>query len=371
MEPLAHTLAGACLSETGLKRLTPLAASTLIIAANLPDVDGACYLDNADLAFGFRRGLTHGVLAWLILPLVLTLAMVAFDRLVRRRFRPNAVPARPQALLWLSTAGVLSHPFLDWLNTYGVRLLMPFSDRWFYGDTLFIVDPWLWIMLGGAVMIAWTVSHRGVMLWAAIGTATTLLIVANPLVAEWARMAWLVSLVVLIAARLLVPPAARPKAAVAALTLAGVYIATMYGGSRVAERQVRALVAQRGWQVARVASMPIPADPTRRVVIAETPTQYLLFPVDWTRGPSPDEQPGVVERGRPHPAIDAALSLPALQGTRRWLRFPSYEAVPEPNGGFLVIIRDARFSVGTPKGFGVIATVHLDRNLRPIVAPTS
>ena len=60
MEPLAHTLAGACLAESGLKRLTPLATSTLLIAANIPDLDGACYLHSADLAFAFRRGWTHG-----------------------------------------------------------------------------------------------------------------------------------------------------------------------------------------------------------------------------------------------------------------------------------------------------------------------
>ena len=24
---------------------------------------------------------------------------------------------------------------------------MPFSSRWFYGDTLFIVDPWVWLAL--------------------------------------------------------------------------------------------------------------------------------------------------------------------------------------------------------------------------------
>jgi inner membrane protein len=367
MEPLAHTLAGACLAETGLKRVTPLAASTLVIAANLADVDGACYLHSADLAFGFRRGLTHGVLAWILLPVLLTAAMVAFDRLVRRRLRPGASPARPVPLFWLSLAGVLSHPFLDWLNAYGVRLLMPFSDRWFYGDTLFILDPWLWVILGSVVMIAWTVTRPGVLLWTIIGTGTTLLIALNPLVPAWARVAWFVSLAVLVGARLLLPAVARPRAAVCALVVAAVYIGAMYGGSRAAERQVRALAAHRGWQVDRIAAMPLPAEPTRRVVIAETPTRYLLVPLDWTRGPAADVEPAVVERGAPHPAIDAALSLPTLQGTRRWLRFPSYEVVPGPGGGYRVIIRDARFSVGTARGFGVIAIVDLDQQLRPVV----
>ena len=56
--------------------------------------------------------------------------------------------------LLLSYLGVLTHVALDWLNTYGVRLLMPFDRRWFYGDTLFIIDPWLWLALGGGVWLA-------------------------------------------------------------------------------------------------------------------------------------------------------------------------------------------------------------------------
>jgi inner membrane protein len=47
--------------------------------------------------------------------------------------------------------GCLSHPFFDWLNVYGIRLLEPFSSRWFYGDTLFIIDVWLWAILIASV----------------------------------------------------------------------------------------------------------------------------------------------------------------------------------------------------------------------------
>ncbi|HSO42895.1 MAG TPA: metal-dependent hydrolase, partial [Rhodospirillales bacterium] len=98
MEPLAHTLAGACLAESGLKRLTPLASSTLVIAANIPDVDGACYLHGADLAFAFRRGWTHGVLAVALLPIALTAVMLVIDRFLSRR-HPGRQTARPWPLL--------------------------------------------------------------------------------------------------------------------------------------------------------------------------------------------------------------------------------------------------------------------------------
>ena len=64
----------------------------------------------------------------------------------------------PSQILLLAFLGVATHPLLDLLNTYGVRLLVPFSDRWLYGDTLFIADPWVWLMLG--VGVAWSWRRR-------------------------------------------------------------------------------------------------------------------------------------------------------------------------------------------------------------------
>ncbi|HEX9148644.1 MAG TPA: metal-dependent hydrolase, partial [Thermoanaerobaculia bacterium] len=148
MDNLCHTLVGAALGEAGLARRKPLATATLLIGANLPDVDAFTYaFSDGPTSLAFRRGWTHGVLAMAVLPVLLAAAMVAFDQLVRRRRRKEKIPARFRALLVPAFASVLSHPLLDFLNTYGVRFLYPFSKRWFYGDTLFIVDPWVWIAL--------------------------------------------------------------------------------------------------------------------------------------------------------------------------------------------------------------------------------
>ncbi|MFO7692632.1 MAG: metal-dependent hydrolase [Vicinamibacterales bacterium] len=368
MEPLAHTLAGACLAESGLKRLTPLASSTLIIAANIPDVDGACYLHSADVAFALRRGWTHGVLAIILLPFALTAVMILVDRVMARR-HPERPRARPFALLGLAALGVLSHPFLDWLNSYGVRLLMPFSERWFYGDTLFIVDPWLWLILGGAVMLAWTTHTRGLVTAAALGGGTTALMLLAPVVPEWARAVWTAGLVIWALARARIGEPGRPGIAMGALAVAGLYIATMYAGSRIAERQVRQLALERGWAAEQVAAMPVPAEPLRRSVIVVTEGRYLFVPVTWTAGPAAGIEPTSFDRGAHGPAVDAALGAPFVQGVRRWLRFPSYEVLPLPDGGRRVIIRDARFAIGNRPGFGVVAIVDLDAALTPRPGP--
>jgi inner membrane protein len=154
MDNLTHSLVGALLGQTGLKRKTGLAMPALIIGANLPDVDAACFfwLEGTE-HLGFRRGITHGPPAWVLLPLVLAGILWWYDRWqTKRGKRPEGrLPVNFKWLYLLSFIGCLTHPALDWLNVYGIRLLEPFSSRWFYGDTLFIIDVWLWALLGFSV----------------------------------------------------------------------------------------------------------------------------------------------------------------------------------------------------------------------------
>lgn len=154
MDNLTHSLVGAVLGQAGLKRTTGLAMPALIIGANLPDVDVGCFfwLEGTE-HLAFRRGITHGPPALVLLPLVLAGLLWGFDRWQERRgTRPEArAPVRFGWLYAMAFIGCLSHPALDWLNVYGIRLLEPFSSQWFYGDTLFIIDVWLWAILIGSV----------------------------------------------------------------------------------------------------------------------------------------------------------------------------------------------------------------------------
>ena len=46
-------------------------------------------------------------------------------------------------------------------TSYGTRLLEPFSHRWFYGDTLFIMDPWIWLVLILGLEMSWRAERLG------------------------------------------------------------------------------------------------------------------------------------------------------------------------------------------------------------------
>ncbi|HEU5219505.1 MAG TPA: metal-dependent hydrolase [Gemmatimonadales bacterium] len=156
MDNLTHTLVGLVLAEAGLKHRSRFGTAVLIVGANLPDLDALIYVAGSSTdALAFRRGWTHGVLAMAVLPLLLTGAALGWSRLLGHgdKDQPGA-PLHPGRLLALAAIAIWSHPLLDLLNTYGVRLLMPFSGRWFYGDALFIVDPWVWAALALGIVLS-------------------------------------------------------------------------------------------------------------------------------------------------------------------------------------------------------------------------
>jgi inner membrane protein len=182
MDNLTHSLAGAVLGQMGFKRKSGLALPTLIIGANLPDIDAWATIYGME-HLAMRRGLTHGPIALILLPVLLWAAMLAYDR-----WRPNTarLPVHRGWLLMLAYIGVLSHPALDWLNSYGIRLLEPFSSQWFYGDTLFIIDVWIWLALILGVSLSIWRERRGALNWRAPAqtsfAALCLYILANGLI---------------------------------------------------------------------------------------------------------------------------------------------------------------------------------------------
>ncbi|QTD55976.1 metal-dependent hydrolase [Parasphingorhabdus cellanae] len=163
MDNLTHSLAGAVLGQLGLKKKTGLGMATLIIAANIPDIDAIATLLDGVQHLAIRRGITHGPIAMVILPLLLTGTMILFDGWQTKRGKRPAdrLPIHRGWLLALAYIGCLSHPALDWLNSYGIRLLEPFSSQWFYGDSIFIIDIWIWAALITGVWISRRREKKG------------------------------------------------------------------------------------------------------------------------------------------------------------------------------------------------------------------
>jgi inner membrane protein len=362
MDPLAHTLVGAALAETRLGRRS-MAGAAAILGANAPDVDFVASVGGSDAALYWRRGHTHGVLAMLVLPVLVTAIVLAWDRMVRRRRRPEAEPARAGPLLLLSSLAVLTHPILDWMNTYGVRLLMPFDGRWFYGDAFFIVEPWLWLLAASAVVLARSRGRLSAAGWIVLACAATALVIGTDMAPLGARIGWGVGLALLVGLRLSGRLTHRvPVVAAATLAIVGVYGAGMVAGSRVARAETQAWLDTQGIAATVIMAGPMPADPFARDVIALSADRYHFVERRWL------SEPGFRASGDPVPApredevVRAALAAPAVRGLRNWLRFPSFR-VEETAAGYDVTILDVRYSRRAGRLGRVV--VRLDRSLRP------
>jgi inner membrane protein len=332
MDPVAHTFTGMALAAAGLRRATPLAAAALIAGANAPDVDVFSGLFGDFAPMAFRRGWTHGVLALVLWPFVLTGLLLAWDRHVRQRRDPAAMPARAGPLLAVSAIGVVTHPALDWLNNYGLRWLMPFDGRWFYGDAVFIIDPWLWLLLGGGALLTYSQSRSARVRWAVFFAAASVLIFANTaLVPLLAVALWVVGLAALVAAwwRLhAAAPVAIERTAQAALALAAVYILALVAASAAARSDVRMAAAAQGIEAEEISFAPAPANPFRGDVVVMTPHLVL------------DEQRVARPRG---PVFEAAARERDAGHYLMWTRFPAIEVEAAPDGGSIVRFFDMRY----------------------------
>jgi inner membrane protein len=148
MDNVTHSLTGLALSRTGLDRFCPRAVWLLLLSANAPDVDIIVAPQSAFRYLEVHRGYTHSLVAAPFLA-VLTVGVIA--AIFRQKL--------PWFRAWLlCLAGLASHLLLDWTNSYGIRLCLPFSSRWFHLDLNGLFDVWILAVLVFAAI--WPVFSR-------------------------------------------------------------------------------------------------------------------------------------------------------------------------------------------------------------------
>ncbi len=325
MDNVCHTLAGAALAESGLARRTALGYATLLIGANLPDLDVLAFLGGPLADLEWRRGWSHGVVALAVLPFALTALMLVVDRAFQR-MRRAVIPseARPGQLFLLSLVSIASHPVLDTLNTYGVRWLLPWSGDWSYGDTLFIIDPWVWLALGAGV---WISRKR-----------------------RRARE------------RNVVPEIPARRAIAFTLAYIAIMVAANVASRRAAAREMQAL---HPGPIRSMMASPAPVNPFVRLIVVQQDDAYRVASFSWLTDPRIDaaslrEFPAAPPT---HPAIAAAAATPHGRRFLGWARFPSF-SIDSSQGGYLVHIVDLRYALRPGVRFGSVSV-----NVGPDAAP--
>jgi inner membrane protein len=126
-------------------RLRGWALLVSVLANNAPDVDStyAGFVTQPLGSLLHHRGHTHTLV---LVPLLAALALGVTLGIGRTR----GVRFERRDATWLfaiALFGVSIHIGLDAMNNYGVHPFWPFYDGWVYGDSVFIVEPWLWAAL--------------------------------------------------------------------------------------------------------------------------------------------------------------------------------------------------------------------------------
>jgi inner membrane protein len=218
VENITHSLLGAALAEVALpKDATPrqrtLFYASGIIAANLPDAD-LLYTRITPPPLGYllhHRGHTHTIAGVVVLAAVIGLVTLLPG--LRSLVKSN----EPRHGL-LVIAALASHLIADSWNSYGVHALWPLTGRWYYGDAVFIAEPWLWALLG--VSVAMNTRRRAgrVMIAGAL--------IAIPIGAAFVGLVSVVVLVPIALAIAMLIPLMRPRAPAtrASLSLAAVVL---------------------------------------------------------------------------------------------------------------------------------------------------
>jgi len=370
---------GAALAELALRDAPPRAdrrlfLATGVVASNLPDLD-IVYAGVTPEPLGYllhHRGHTHTVAGVIVQGLLIALVCLAPP--LRRAIR-DAGARRFQGLVVASLAG---HLVLDSWNTYGVHLFSPVDARWYYGDAIFIFEPWLWLFLGiaaaanassrfGRAALAGGLSA----LWVALtvagvlpGAALSGLLTCGIGLAWWTR-----------------GRAPRTRAAVA-LAGSALFVASMFGLSAVARASTRAAISHdpRG-AILDVVVNPNPGWPVCWAVIAiekDARADDLvlrrgtlsLFPARHPPGSCPSHRleglpaaPGggaLAWGGELRQPVVALRDLSARDcWVRAWLQFGRAPFVRDGT------IADLRFEAGTRGNFTTMVLPGEDRGCPP------
>jgi inner membrane protein len=307
LDNLTHSLVGLTAAKAGLERLSPGATLLCVLAANSPDSDIAVLLFGGDRwdYLQNHRGITHSIVGVVSLAILLPLIFYGVDRLWAR-LRGQSPKTKLRGLLIVSFVASATHPLLDWTNNYGIRFLLPWNSRWFYADLVFIVDPFLWLVLGSAFF---------------------LLVSKNRVREKWGeRIAFVAFAVVLVYWGALAFAHSR---------------AVAQGSEQAAQ-----IVAANGENVLRLAAMPTLANPLRWDCVFETDRATYRFRMYLIAANSP---PRVVRYEKPAGALAQVMNTVQHQKPGRvflgFARFP-VARLPDPSctTQTLVQLADLRYT---------------------------
>ncbi|MCB0405727.1 MAG: metal-dependent hydrolase [Bdellovibrionales bacterium] len=266
MDNITHSLIGIAIAEEAVQyrryrgeevsKISHVSMwSVSLLANNVPDLD-FFYSPITKGPLGYllhHRGHTHTLAALLPQALVVLLPFYFYNRWKNAR-----LDNKDFRYLWLMAVfGIAVHIFLDGLNSYGIHPFWPFQNSWYYDDSVFIVEPWIWITLIPALVqiSPWKIPRLFFALICCV--ALTLLWVTGlvPIAMALLVTAWGIMLYFSI---IKLRPMYRMFATSAALLIV---LSTFVISSRLAKAYVQATFPADGWKHLDTVASPLPSNP--------------------------------------------------------------------------------------------------------------
>ncbi len=356
MDGVTHSLVGLTSAKAGLERWSPYATVVCILSANAPDIDVISgFFGGRWTLLHYHRGVTHSIIGTLALGFLIPSIFYAVDRAIAQ-WRKHPPKIRYRGLLIASLIAAATHPLMDWTNNYGVRPLLPWSGKWFYGDLVFIIDPYIWLVLGGAAFLLTSSRRLKIIGWSVLGIASTLLILLGPAqrgltttVVFVVRAIWILGLLAFILARWFNLQRRLKSIAFAALAFVVCYwgaLALMHHAAyQNAFTRADQLAAENAEHLIRVVTMPTAANPLRWQSVAETDQAIYRFFVGVAAQPSTSPERYEKPSGLSEQLVSAASLDPRAQVLLGFARFPLAQVESENCiGQTLVQFADLRYT---------------------------
>jgi inner membrane protein len=296
MDNVTHSLVGLMLA-----RVSGRNAMMMVVAANFPDIDIVSWAGGTLTYLEFHRGIAHSLIAAPILALIAVLL-----------FRSRNWQSYAACLV-----GVFSHLLLDWTNTYGIRMLLPFSGRWLHLDITDVVDPWILL----ALLLAVAAPGLAGLVGSEIGAKKS----------SGAKRGW----------------------AWVALT----FLLAYEGGHFAAHQRALAVMGARlynGKLATRLSAIPNRWTPFEWRGVAEGDGYVVDVPVDLNT----EFDPSAGRIDYTSPPNEAALKTRPFEVFSKFDQLPFWKTEKLADGSTEVQLIDLRF--GTPESPGFVATAMLD-----------
>jgi inner membrane protein len=317
MEPVTHALTSVALGRAGLNKITRAATPMLLVSGLIADVDWASRLGGADIFLRGHRTATHSLVG----TAAIIVAVAAAFWFAGRKYPQFAVGIFPALIICAIGAG--AHLLLDMLNSYGVKLLWPFSPKWYAWDLADAVDSWILFFLLAGLLIP-----------------ELFRLVLEEIGSKPKRHG-------------------RQRGAIVGL----VFVALVIAGRGFAHQRAIALLDSRdyrGQTPIEAAAFPRPSNPLLWPAVVET--DNALFNLEVPLGPGREFDPELADvHFKPQPSLTLknAVSSPTAIEFLNFARFPLASVQPEGDG-FQVRLRDMRFESELPGRRGIIAIIDLN-----------